>query len=383
MATPELIDRANKVFEFGFAGPVLDFMGKQPVYPPSGSIRPGRVIKAPRGRTDVAPRANFVQFSKQKLENAADRIAFIKFVDDQSNTPHKGALSFDIKYGDDPSLSTVGSRAGYIPIWWLPWNGAGAVVKLKIEDANTATFPVGPGVAPIPNPKFFFTAAVNGCSVIIRGDDRGPSCYHAGIDGTTVKDAMGEDNFNALGGTVEQVWRNIIEGVYYRKSGQDTVLAPKPLAHHKGGQLKKDKDTWGEINRNDYVAERDPLNPDKYFTVPGSLPNQRMNTTLLAKTFQEFARNENRNLLTEIEVSPWGCVFGLRDGTGTWKMYLQRNSTITYRRLRKRHGVGKLRFGDLEPFGPQQTVFVTLAIQRFFPDKAAIHYREFSQVQLV
>lgn len=383
MASPEMIDRANKVFQFGFNGPVIDLLSKQPVYPPSGSIRAGRVIKAPRGRNDLAPRPNFVQFSKQKLENVVDRIAFIKFVDDDSNTAHKGALSFDIKYGDDPAMATIGQRAGYIPVWWLPWNGAGAVVKLKIEDAGTASFPVGNGAAPIPNPKFFFTAAVNGCSVVIRGDERGPSCYHGGIDGTTVKDAMGEVNFNALGGSVEEVWRNVIEGVYYRKSGNDTVLTPKPLTHHHGGQLKRDKSTWAEINRNDYVAERDPVNPGRYFTVPGMLPNQRMNTTLLAKTFQDWARDENRRVLTQIEVSPWGCVFGLREAGGNWQMYLQRNATVSYRRLRKRHGVGKLRWGDMEAFGPPQTTFVTLALQRFFPDKGAVHYRDFSRIQLV
>lgn len=381
MVTPEIVSRANQVFQFGFSGPVLDFMKKQPVYPPSGSVRPGRVIKAPRGRNDLAPRTSFVQFSKQKLVSVADRIAFIRFVKDESHTAHEGALSFEVKYADDPSMATTALRTNHIPVWWLPWNGAGAIVKLKIEDAATASFPVGPGVADLPNPKFFFTAAVNGCSVIIRGNDRGPSCYHAGIDGTTVKDAMGEDNFNALGGTVEEVWRTLIEGAYYRKSGNDNVFVPKPVGHHSGGQLKQNKGTWGEINRNDYVAERDPANAGRYFTVPGATPGSRANTTLLAKTFQDFATERNRNVLTQIEVSPWGCVFGARDAAGTWKMYLQRNATVTYRRLRKRHGVGTLRWGDLEPFGPAQRVYVTLALQKFFPDKEAVHYREFSQIQ--
>lgn len=380
MATPEVIDRANKVFQFGFVGPVLDFMRKQPVHPPSGAVRAGYVSKAPRGSGDILPRNGFVQFGKQKLEAASDRIAFIKFMDDISNTAHKGTLSFDIKYGDE--LKDAASRIDYTPIWWLPWNGAGAIVKLKIEDSNTTSFPMTgvPGAVALPNPKFFFTAAVNGCSVIIRGDHHGPSCYHGGIDGTTVKDAMGEDNFEALGGTVENVWRNLIEGVYHRQAGpNEKVFSPKPKNAHQQGQMKKDKGTWGEINKNDYVSERDPNG--EYVTVKGAL--RRDKTTMLGKQFQEWAVNQNRNLLTQIEVSPWGCVFGVRAPGGSWEMYLQRNATVTYKRMRKKNSIGKLRWGDMEAFGPKQTVYVTMALQKFFPDKEAIHYRAFNQIQLV
>ena len=127
---------------------ILKFMEKYPVHPPNGTIRAGHFVpKAPLllgGTAAATDDRGHVKFSKQKLVNLVDRVGFLRCIDETS-PGEKGALTFEVKYADE--LTTAPSRVGFAPAWWLPWNGAGALVKLTIEPSTTPNLNFGIGIA--------------------------------------------------------------------------------------------------------------------------------------------------------------------------------------------------------------------------------------------
>ena len=46
-------------------------------------------------------------------------------------------------------------------------------------------------------------------------------------------------------------------------------------------------------------------------------------------------------------------------------------------------GDGQLRWGDLESFAPDQRQSMPLAVPQFFPQREAIHHRDFHEIRLV
>ena len=96
----------------------------------------------------------------------------------------EGRLFLDGQYAKAPHL---------VPIWFLPWDSAGAVIELDIPAKGTVRGD---------DPDIFFTAAVNGCSVFFRGTPKSPVVYHAG--GDTCK---GSDHVAAA-----KFWRDLMMG---------------------------------------------------------------------------------------------------------------------------------------------------------------------------
>ncbi len=253
-----------------------------------------------------------VRFAKVKVENLMYRIAFIKFKPVVRD--NVGALTFEVKYADE--LTTVASRSGYIPVWYLPWQ-AGKMVKIKIErfDSADPIFTAGaPGIEALPNPDIFFTAAIAGCSVFARGDVKAPSLYHGGIS-TDLNTLFTPQQWSDMGSSSENFWRNFLDGV--------TVVDNRLT--RKTGVVKSDG-PLGEANRSHYVAER-------HADGQHMLNQAGQTTTFNAIQFEEFITQDKKRTLDIRQVNPWGAVFGLRDAAGDWAFYLVENATVTYRKI--------------------------------------------------
>ncbi len=269
----------------------LNFLRSTPINPPDGYT--GMAL------TDKTRDNRDRDWSKMTIRDTADMIGFIRMgavIRDQV-----GALTFRLKYTRE-GLQLNASRAGLIPCWFLPWKSR-QIMKLKIADvAANANINLGPGADPVPNPGLFFTAAINGCSVFIVGNPSQPSAYHAGITGN-LKSTIGLTEFTRLGGTSEAVWRSLL--------GR-TATAAKPI---------------GEANRNAYVAQR---------VGPSGGEENRITSDGNYTTFQALmleSQLQARNNLAAVKVTPWGCVFGLRDDAGNWSFNLVKNATIEYYRV--------------------------------------------------
>ncbi len=163
-------------------------------------------------------------------------------------------------------------RADLVPLYFLPWASLN-IVSMKIPRAISDDAP-----------KIFFTAALSGCSVFVRGDPHSPVVYHAGVDGKVI-DGMAAD-----------LWRMC----FYKVVKADLSFSGD----------------FGEVNKSDYVFEK----------MQGG-----KKTTQLAQNYQTWLKNDLSNRPFRVQsVSPWGCVFGIRDESG-WLFYLQQNAMVTTR----------------------------------------------------
>jgi len=163
----------------------------------------------------------------------------------------------------------------WVPIYYLPWC-PGKILHMTIPLRN-------PAVNAGPQPDFFFTAAINGCSIFIQGSAKNPTIFHAG--GNPVE----------TGRDTTKVWRQLVN------------LIKDPAK----GALQ------AEVNKQHHVKEWH-MDPSK----PGST-QQALNYESYLKT------NYNTGSVTIRTVAPWGCVFGIRDNQDDWNFYLQENATIT------------------------------------------------------
>jgi hypothetical protein len=183
---------------------------------------------------------------------------------------------------------------GEVPAFFLPWDYRGGTVKLSIPSlakfelnfwgANKSYGGSAIGGSQIVKnyPKFFLTAAINGCSVFVTGADTEPTVYHCGKSGD-VPDAI-------------NMWRETV-----------TKLAGKAA------------DGMGEANKSHYVKDGVTKDANNY------------NTTARAMEFTKALNEayEQRKVRIQ-EVRPWGAVFGTCNDFGRWTFYLQENATIRY-----------------------------------------------------
>lgn len=372
-ADAQKIAQANTILAGGNMAQMYSFLTTTPVQPPSGGVAGLNV--AAKAKTATGANLGNVDYAQIKLLHPIDRIAFIRIVGDPL---FPDTLSFQVQYAHQ--LRTVASRAGYIPIWFLPWDTK-RVLKLKIEDSSSPTLqPYGAMPAPVagidalPNPGIFFTAAINGCSVFAVGDTRTPSVYHAGITGS-LETQMPTAAFTALGGISEDVWRNLVEGAHFDNTGN---IVPKTAAQHTHGSFKATRHPYfGEVNRSDYIAERTPTGD---VLSRGTLPHGAPRLTT-SKAVELEKKLEKKGNLTDVEVSPWGAVFGLRDSTGSWNFHLVKNATISYRRYTW-HKMGFIPYNRTKEANTTSTV-INLGCQQFFPGRGETHYRAFNVKSLV
>jgi hypothetical protein len=123
--------------------------------------------------------------------------------------------------------------------------------------------------------KYFFTAALSGCSVFVRGNAVEPTVYHAGNTGTAENEAV-------------CLWDACM-----KKLGR-------------GHETPK----YYGINKYDYIKEG-----------AGLLKGAKRKITQLEKEDMEYDVTPRYYGLTLI--SPAGCVVGIKDRQGRWDFYLQ------------------------------------------------------------
>ncbi len=237
-------------------------------------------------------------WTKLKVVPAGNRVAYLD-LKVSTDVAKKGALTFDATMANSTAVGDRGNKPG---CWWLPWQSR-HIVTLEIDGLGG---PLQDNAGQnFPNPGLFFTAAVSGCSVFVRGHLQHPKVYHAGIDGKLFDAGNVKGVFNKtliksgnLGGNSAEFWRRAMGGMNTGPGG--TAWS---------GQYKGN---LAEINLNHYVNDKGT------------------GTTINAAGLEKFIK-KNKKLygIDVLAVSPWGCVFGLRFGT-VWHFYLQQNATVIF-----------------------------------------------------
>lgn len=275
-----------------------------PISPPNGGVTNASYHKPLPGSGSTG---RLGDFTKLKVTQAGYRIAYLDLM--RSTDPAKvGALTFDAHFADQ---CPVPSRAARVPIWWLPWESR-QMTKIKI-DPTGGNLQDAAGNA-LPNPDLFFTAALSGCSVFVRGAPTAPRIYHGGITGKlvdqkgshgVVRGVFNAKEFKRLGKTAPGFWRNVLDGMNYHPSGD--VKKMTVGTHQKTGV--------SEVNLTHYVSDKGTA------------------TTVNSRNLEKFLKKHStRNNMQVQAVIPWGSVVGLRDTAGNWSFYMQQNVTVIYQK---------------------------------------------------
>jgi hypothetical protein len=251
------------------------FMRRTPVSPPDGSI--GTLLKTWKVKENrIAEGAlnsvmeDGVHVAPISHVSGGARVQFADF------TRHG-------KFPDAKTLTLSPARTSLdqIPIHWLPWK------TLKIVSASIPAVPRNLVEADEDeNPRFFFTAGINGCSVFVKGPPTKPTLYHAGIDGKLAEDA----------------------GAFWREQLETAT---------KGTHMNLEQ-TLGEVNRNDYM-KRDSQAIQDYL---------------------KWVQSGSNNPFTVEVINNFGCVFGMRFGHH-WSFYLQESALIETAKFLTRKEVRK------------------------------------------
>jgi hypothetical protein len=179
--------------------------------------------------------------------------------------------------GNERACHTV-QDGGTLSIYYLPWLSKRIVGMEVAGDSD-----------------IFFTAAINGCSIMVTGDPTKPMVYHAGI-GTDLNAGayLGDDKelkATATAKDAPKFWRLLLTKTLVPGAWEDK--------------------NYAEINRPMYV-------------------NDGTGSTKRAKDYQkELEKAHKADPLKIGNFAPWGCVYGLRDG-GKWAFFLQENATVRY-----------------------------------------------------
>jgi len=155
-----------------------------------------------------------------------------------------------------------------VPVYFLPWQ-PGTALELSIPSIETFARDTVEEEDAV-QPSLFFTAALSGCTVVIRGSKKNPIILHCGIEKHQIKGTL-HDRF----------WEFLIGSM----GGPQSAL-------HRGYYSGK------EIS--DYLRQ-------------------------LAST------NQGTDIRV-LEANPWGTVFGIRTGED-WKFYLQENASVRYHKI--------------------------------------------------
>ena len=264
-----------------FEGQTLAFMKNYAVYPQDFKTPPPAVFDKSTNttRTDdlLTVQRREMQIAYTKLQPIAYGVG--------GNRKNAYQLFFQTK-------AQVGGGAGdHVPVWFLPW-ASNRLVSLKIPPK----IPPKPGAVAKHNdprdPDIFFTAAINGCSVIVHGDPKTPTISHGGTTDPRSRDFKRDDHFEH--GSARMHWSNLHKKHYGDAAGAKGI--------HTGDY----RNTMGLDNTPEAFEHR------------------------------KFLDDKSGKTLRIDDVVAQGCVFGLRDGAGDWSFYLQKNIEVTVTRLRKK-----------------------------------------------
>jgi hypothetical protein len=197
-----------------------------------------------------------------------------------------------------------------VPLWFLPW-ASNAITSMTIPPKLPTKRPDGSNTG-ILDPDFFFTAAINGCSVFVHGDPKAPTISHAGTADPRSKTAA----------TVSPI---------FDSAGKDTgqkLYTPSPGFFTSGNA----KSHWKGVHERHFGANTNASSIDTtdYKNYLGT------DNTREAVEYERFLNDKSGKELRIDMVQSSGCVFGMRDAQGSWSFYLQKNVEIGVTKLQKK-----------------------------------------------
>jgi hypothetical protein len=274
------VDAAQNALQSNTYQTMYDEFTKRAICPPDGIVVGAKVSDSLLGAAATVGK-------RQTIDGTLDKVAFMRFIAG-SGKESRGALTFEVR--SPAQLKKTAERAGWVPIYWLPWLSAN-IVEMTMDTGTDRAKLARPSddntIDPIDEPKVFFTAAINGCSVFVTpGTDGGLTVKHAGFTGSLKQQfANDRQNWKMMGGNSADAWRYL--------TGANALQAG----------------TYGEVNSNDYIKAGAARRADKL--------KQKL--------------NKNRQFHFT-QVSPQGCVFGLKNTTNQWEFFLQKNMLIAYQK---------------------------------------------------
>lgn len=208
-----------------------------------------------------------------------------------------------------PGQISLAQQADLLPIWYLPWR-ADHITKMRILAPDQ--LPDGSL-----NPDIFFTSALTGCSIFVKGPANSPTVYHAGFDSNRDYTLNPKVNADSV-----QHWR-----ILFNRYSPNTP-------------------GFGEANKTQYLAAMQ------------NSPDMQVYMNMLKTMHGGRLRFES--------MTGEGSVFGFRNKTtGNWSFYLQESVTIVCHEYRIR----KKFFGGTEEIaGVRHTFTRPMCVTEFWPD---------------
>lgn len=230
----------------------------------------------------------------------------------------------------------VGAAASdHIACWFLPW-ASNHLTRIQLPPK----IPARAGKKAPLDPDLFFTAAISGCSVMVAGDPKTPIVTHGGT--TAARSNLADPNA-FLAGNSRLHWQKLFADDLAKRN----IVAPIHGVH-----------------KGDYINT----------ALSGTTPE--------AANYEKFLKDSNSTSMRVEQVMPQGCVFGVRDGQGSWSFYLQKTVTFTFTRLRKKRKglfgskyvpamvksqVGVAQGQEAPMIEDTRTASVTIEVVQFYP----------------
>jgi len=232
------------------------------------------------------------------------------------------------------SATVGGDDPGGVPAYFLPWDERGGTVQM--------TIPAGSGTDYAKHPQLFFTAALSGCSVIVKGSASNPTIVHAGSGQLPLP-------YDA-----NKFWKDFVEHLDSH---------PDPAIRH----ARSSAGFLSQATKSQYVAGKEVDSGKAY--------PKTVKTTDRAIEFKRKLSEHYGDLVEVVEVIPWGAVFGIRRGSD-WTFYLQENANVEYYPRRKIQQVLEYTKGApvmlpdkwVRMMGPVHRVSRPMAVWPFYPD---------------
>ncbi len=269
----------NALFKQGGIQGALNFVNTYSCNPDSelagvhGDLDPAKFNVKTKSKTDYY----------LKTMGNADKIGYLDF----QKQSHKTGTEFDISgqikvtgnYTPDPTK---------VAAYFLPW-----------ETEHVISLTIPPMLAHRQGVPYFFTAAINGCSVFVKGTPRNPTVYHAG----------GKTGYEHDPKKGARFWQNLLE-------------------KHALTRSKTAGKTQGEVNKVDYTVDKVSVSQ---FSAGINVVTKL--GTANSRLFEDWLKQTSPGDCVIEDVAPTGCVFGLRNTVGDWSFYLQENATIRYHKF--------------------------------------------------
>jgi hypothetical protein len=295
----------------------LEFLKKNAVTPPDG------VVSKETNRNDVL--VDGIARKYTSVANPDYQIGYghlHRVNDDWADRTMKlikpESVYIDVKYRNEIDVS---QEDEYVKFYWLPWDQRGGVVKISL-----IVPPPRPGKRALPDPDLFFTAALSGCSIFVRGSRKHPTVYHAGITGAAPGDP----------------------GDHWRKLYKEIV----PEEDRKVENIH-------EVNTLNYVDKKNRPLKD-------------------VADYKKFLTKQQKNEVEAKIVHSWGCVFGIRDDNMDWSFYYQQNVCVTYQKMRRTSFWNRL----VKDNTPPRTINYPMRVNQFYPGSDHVHVTPFKKVPL-